>query len=203
MRFVLKRIAISVVLLIAVSVLIFIVIRALPGDPVAARLGTSQGVSQAMINGLRKSAGLDRPLTSQYLSWVTGILHGNLGNSYFTNQPVGSLITSAMGPTLELTILSVVLSVIISVPAAVASARRPGGWLDRIITAASSAGMAFPPFVAGILLILIFSVELRILPGAWLRVVPVESGGEPARHDLAGDLAGRGRRTADSSLPEE
>jgi peptide/nickel transport system permease protein len=144
--------------------LIFIVLRALPGSPVTARLGTSQGVTQEMIDRLTKSAGLDRPLVSQYLTWVSGILHGNLGTSYFTGQPVSSLIGAAVGPTLELTIISVALSVIIAVPAAIASARRPGGRLDGIITAASSAGMAFPPFVAGIVLIIVFSVQMHLLP---------------------------------------
>ena len=163
-RYVIRRIAISILLLITVSMLIFIVLRALPGSPVTARLGTSQGVTQGMIDRLTKSAGLDRPLVSQYLTWVSGILHGNLGTSYFTGQPVSSLIGAAVGPTLELTIISVALSVIIAVPAAIASARRPGGRLDGIITAASSAGMAFPPFVAGIVLIIVFSVQLHLLP---------------------------------------
>ena len=163
-RYVIRRIAISIVLLIAVSMLIFVVLRALPGSPVTARLGTSQGVTQEMINRLTKSAGLDRPLASQYLTWISGILHGNLGTSYFTGQPVSSLIGAAIGPTLELTIISVALSVVIAVPAAIASARRPGGWLDGIITAVSSAGMAFPPFVAGIVLIIVFSVQVHLLP---------------------------------------
>ncbi|HXD25467.1 MAG TPA: ABC transporter permease, partial [Propionibacteriaceae bacterium] len=76
MRYLIRRIAISIVLLIAVSMLIFVVLRALPGSPVTARLGTSQGVTQEMINRLTKSAGLDRPLASQYLTWISGILHG-------------------------------------------------------------------------------------------------------------------------------
>jgi peptide/nickel transport system permease protein len=164
MLFVIKRVAISVVLLVATSVLIFVVLRALPGDPVAARLGTTAGVSQETINRLRASAGLDRPLISQYLSWVSGMLHGDLGTSYSTNRPVSSMIGSALGPTLELTILGVGLSVALSVPAATAAARRPGGWLDRLITAIASAGMAFPPFVAGIVLIIVFSIGLHWLP---------------------------------------
>jgi peptide/nickel transport system permease protein len=164
MSFVIKRAAVSVALLVATSVLIFVVLRALPGDPVAARLGTAQGVSQETINRLRASAGLDRPLVSQYLSWVSGMLHGDLGTSYSTSRPVSSMIGSALGPTLELTMLGVGLSVALSVPAATAAARRPGGWLDRLITAVASAGMAFPPFVAGLVLIIVFSIGLHWLP---------------------------------------
>lgn len=164
MSFVIRRVAISIVLVVATSVLIFAILRALPGDPVAARLGTAQGVDQAMIDRLRSNAGLDRPLMSQYFSWVTGMTHGDLGQSYFTNRPVSSMLFSALGPTMELTIMGVALSVFISVPAAMAAARAPGRWLDRSITAIASAGMAFPPFVAGILLIVVFSITLHWFP---------------------------------------
>jgi peptide/nickel transport system permease protein len=116
MQFVIKRVVISAILLVATSVLIFAILRALPGDPVAARLGTAQGVNQAMIDRLRSSAGLDRPLVSQYFSWVAGMTHGNLGRSYFTDRQVSSMILSALGPTLELTVLGVALSVLVAVP---------------------------------------------------------------------------------------
>jgi peptide/nickel transport system permease protein len=121
-------------------------------------------VNQAMIDRLRSSAGLDRPLVSQYFSWVAGMTHGNLGRSYFTDRQVSSMILSALGPTLELTVLGVALSVLVAVPAAMAAARRPRGWLDRSITAIASAGMAFPPFVAGILLIIVFSITVHWFP---------------------------------------
>jgi peptide/nickel transport system permease protein len=164
MKFVIKRVALSILMLLATSIVIFAVLRALPGDPVTARLGTAQGVNQEVIDRLRASAGLNRPLVSQYLSWIGGALHGNLGNSYFVNRTVGDMVSSAFSPTLELTIVGVCASVLIAVPAAIAAARRPGGWLDRVITAVSSAGMAFPPFVAGLLLIVLFSVVVHWLP---------------------------------------
>lgn len=164
MRYVLRRCAISIGLLIATSILIFAVLRALPGDPVLARLAGSQGVDQATIAHLRAVAGLDRPLVTQYFSWVSGMLHGDFGQSYFSHQPVSALIAQRFPPTLELTILAVLLSVAVAIPAAIAAAQRPGGPVDRIITSIAAAGMAFPPFVAGILLILVFSVGLRWFP---------------------------------------
>ncbi|TCO55866.1 ABC transporter permease [Actinocrispum wychmicini] len=164
MRYVVKRVSVSLLLLVGTSILIFAVLRALPGDPVLARLGTLQGVDQSTIDRLRASAGLDRPVAVQYLNWVGGMLHGDLGASYLTNRPVSTLIAERLGPTLELTILAVLLSVLIALPAAIAAANRPGGWADRVISVLASAGMAFPPFVAGILLILVFSVSLRWLP---------------------------------------
>ncbi|MDQ1542994.1 MAG: peptide/nickel transport system permease protein [Actinomycetota bacterium] len=164
MKFVARRVAVSVVMLIAISILIFIVLRALPGDPVIARLGTAPGITSATLARLRAEAGLDQPLFAQYWTWVSGIFHGNLGDSYFTQTSVSSLIQQSFPPTLEVTILSIALAVAVAVPAAATAARRPGGWVDRIVTALSSAGMAFPPFIAGILLLLILSVRLHLLP---------------------------------------
>ena len=164
MRYVVKRVTISVLMMVAASILIFAVLRALPGDPVLARLAGSEGVDQNSIQRLRAEAGLDRPLVVQYLSWVTGILHGNLGVSYFSHQPVSTLLAQRIGPTVELTVLAVALSVLLALPAAVAAAERPGRSVDRVVTSFAAAGMSFPPFVAGILLILVFSVSLRWLP---------------------------------------
>jgi peptide/nickel transport system permease protein len=164
MRYVAIRTLISLVMLIASSVVIFAVLRALPGDPVIARLGAAQGVDQATIDRLRSEAGLDLPLYRQYWDWVTGMLHGDFGRSYFSHRPVGDLIATRLGPTVELTVLAVGLSVLVAVPLAVLAATHAGGWADRLITTVSSVGMAFPPFVAGIGLVLLFSLTLRWLP---------------------------------------
>jgi peptide/nickel transport system permease protein len=162
--YVLKRILISAVMIIATSVLIFIVLRALPGDPVIARLGATPGITDATIERLRADAGLDQPLFSQYFSWVGGMFQGDFGQSYFSETSVTTLISQRLPPTLELTLLTLLISIVVAVPAAVIAAQRPGGVIDRTITFLSSAGMAFPPFVAGILLLLVFSVMLRWLP---------------------------------------
>ncbi|WP_239345244.1 MULTISPECIES: ABC transporter permease [unclassified Frankia] len=162
--YIVKRVSISLVMIAGSSILIFAVLRALPGDPVIARLGAARGTDQATIDRLRAEAGLDRPVVGQYLSWVAGIAHGDFGRSYVSQRTVSSLIAARLGPTLELTFLAMTLAVAVAVPAAIAAATRPGGWVDRCVTAAASAGMAFPPFVAGILLILLFSVTLKWLP---------------------------------------
>jgi len=125
MRFVIKRVAISVLLLVATSVVIFVVLRALPGDPVTARLGTARGVNQEMIDRLRRSAGLDRPLISQYFSWVTGIFRGDLGKSYFTSRPVSSMLATALSPTLEITAVAVIFSMLLAVPGPRSITTRP------------------------------------------------------------------------------
>ncbi|MBB4700583.1 ABC transporter permease [Sphaerisporangium siamense] len=181
MRYVVRRVLISVGMLAGLSVVIFVVLRALPGDPVTARLGAAQGFDQAAIDRLRAAAGLDRPLVTQYFAWISGMLSGDLGDSYFNRMPVSDLIAARLGPTLELTVLAVALSVAVATPAAIAAAIRPGGWADRLIGALASAGMAFPPFVAGILLILAFSVTLHWLPAR---------GFVPLSESVGGNLAG-------------
>jgi peptide/nickel transport system permease protein len=164
MRYVLKRLLISVIMLLGVSILIFAILRALPGDPVLARLAGSQGVDQNTIARLRTEAGLDRPLSSQYWSWMAGAVHGNLGRSYFSHLPVSTLLAQRIGPTAELTFVAIALSILIALPMATIAAQHPGSWVDRILTAGTATGMSFPPFVAGILLILLFSVSLHWLP---------------------------------------
>jgi peptide/nickel transport system permease protein len=162
--FALRRIAISLAMLVVTSMLVFVVLRALPGDPVIARLGTAPGMTEADLNRLRAEAGLDQPLMVQYLHWITGFFNGDLGESYFNKTAVTTLLAERLPPTLELTLLSIGLSVLIAVPAGVLAARRPGGFADRVVTLCSSAGMAFPPFVVGIGLILVFSVRLGLFP---------------------------------------
>jgi peptide/nickel transport system permease protein len=160
----LRRAGVSVLTLLVVSVAIFFVLRVLPGDPVAVRLGASAGVDQDMIDRLRAEAGLDEPVLTQYLQWMAGVLHLDFGESYFTDRPVGELIAERFPVTAELTLLSIALSVVLAVGAALLAVRRPGGPADRAMSTLSSLGMAFPPFVAGILLVIVFSVTLGWLP---------------------------------------
>jgi peptide/nickel transport system permease protein len=163
-RYVLNRVATSILMLVATSVVIFLALRWLPGDPVLAKLGTTKGVSQETIDHLRAELGLDQSLVSQYFSWVGGILHGDFGTSYSNGFSVGKLIGQRIGVTIELTLLSVGLAILVAVPTAILASLRPHGWVDRIISAGSSLGMAFPPFVAAVFLLIIFSVDLGWLP---------------------------------------
>jgi peptide/nickel transport system permease protein len=131
---------------------------------VITRLGATPGVDPATIHALRGDLGLDRSIVAQYVDWVGGLLRGDFGSSYFSQYSVTELISQRIGATLELTIVSVVLALLLAVPAAILCALRPRGAFDRVVTALSSFGLAFPPFVAGIFLLLIFSVKLRWLP---------------------------------------
>lgn len=151
-------------MLIATSLLVFIVLRLLPGDPIITRLGSTPGVDAETIRRLREEAGLDAPVWEQYLNWFGGLLRGDFGQSFFNQFSVNELIAQRMPATLEVTALSIILAVVIAIPAAVLSALRPLGKLDRVVTAISTAGMAFPQFLIGILLIVVFAVTLKWLP---------------------------------------
>lgn len=151
-------------MLIATSLLVFIVLRLLPGDPVITRLGSTPGVDAETIARLREEAGLDAPIVVQYLRWVGGIFVGDFGQSYFNQFSVTELIAQRLPATLELTFIGIVLAVLIATPAAVIAAVRPLGVVDRILTAISTAGMALPQFLIGIVLIVVLAVQLKVLP---------------------------------------
>lgn len=151
-------------MLVATSLLVFIVLRLLPGDPIITRLGATPGVDAEAIARLRSEAGLDLPVWQQYMNWIGGLFRGDFGQSYFNQFSVTELIAMRMPATLELTVLSILLACLIAVPAAVIAALRPLGRIDRLITAVSTAGMALPQFLIGIALIGVFSVTLRWLP---------------------------------------
>jgi len=163
-RFIIRRVAISIVMLIATSLLVFIVLRLLPGDPIITRLGSTPGVDAETIERLREEAGLGAPIWQQYLSWFGGLLRGDFGQSYFNQFSVNELIALRLPATLEVTGLSVIAAILIAVPAAVISALRPLGRIDRFITATSTIGMALPQFLIGIVLIVVFAVNLKWLP---------------------------------------
>jgi peptide/nickel transport system permease protein len=163
-RLILRRVAVSVVMLAINSVLIFVVLRLLPGDPVMTRLGATPGISDETLNRLREQAGLDDPIAVQYFRWVGGILHWDFGTSYFNQFSVTELIAQRLPATLELTLIAILFTVALAVPGALLAARRPGGIADRIITTLASAGMALPQFLVGLLLIVVFAVKLKWLP---------------------------------------
>ncbi len=162
--FVIRRAATSVLLLVAASVLVFVILRLLPGDPIITRLGATAGANPEAIDQLRREAGLEDPILQQYWEWVRGVLTGDFGQSYFSQFSVTELIGRRIGATLELTAVSILFSLLIAVPAAVFCALHRGGWFDRLVTTGSTIGMALPQFLLGIILILVFAVELRWLP---------------------------------------
>lgn len=162
-RFVMRRLAISGLMLLISSTLIFVVLRVIPGDPIAAR-SSRPGFTAEQLEALRQQLGLDRSIITQYLEWVGGVLHGDFGQSYFSDYSTTELISSRIGASFELAIAATVIGLLIAVPAGVMIALRPNSWIDRAFSGGAAAGMAVPPFWLGILLVAAFAIELGWFP---------------------------------------
>jgi len=165
-RYVVRRLITSLVMLWLTSLVIFVVLRILPGDPVTTMLGDVHGVDAQVLQQTRHSFGLDRPLLAQYGSWLSGLFTGNFGRSYFSQEPVQTLLVPRIWPTVELTIAALVLALAFAVPAAIQAAVRPRGVIDRVVTTIASLGMSVPAFLTAIALIVVFSVKLKLLPSS-------------------------------------
>lgn len=149
-------------LLFLVTVAVFLLLELIPGDPVD-RL-VPEDATPEMREEARRLYGLDQPLIERYVSWIGGVVQGDFGRSFQTRVPVASLIVERGPISLELAALSILVALAISVPVAIWSAYRPGGYLDRVATVLTSAALAIPPFVLGILLVFVLSVQLDLLP---------------------------------------
>lgn len=146
------------------SIVIFLVLRLIPGDPALLIVGPSAGVEE--VEAVRERMGLNRPLPLQYLHWLGGVLRLDLGRSYISNFPVATLIGSRLRPTLELTAVTLLVMLLVSIPLGVYSAVRAGRTFDKVVTAISSLAIGIPNFWFGILLILLLAVQLQWLPAS-------------------------------------
>jgi peptide/nickel transport system permease protein len=162
-RYVALRVGQALLALLGVTTAVFFVLR-LTGDP--AQLLAPQGASRLDIIHLRAQLGLDRPVIEQYLSFLQGLLHGDLGFSYVQHQSALVLITERLPYTLYLTIWALVISAVFGVGAGMIMALYRGRLGERILMPIVLAGQAMPAFWTGILLILVFSVVLRALPSS-------------------------------------
>ena len=144
--------------LLFVSLLVFVVVRVLPGDPAILMLGIDASPDTAA--RLRASMGLDRPLPVQYFEWIGGALRGNLGRSIQYDVPVAGLILSRLSVTIPLTLMAAALMAFAAVPLGVYAATRHRRWGDYLTMTLSQLGIAVPAFWAGLLLVLLFSVRL-------------------------------------------
>lgn len=157
-----RRILQSIPVLIGISLVSFFLIHLIPGDPVQAMLGNHYTPKAAA--ALRHSLGLDTPLPNQYLLFMRNLLHGNLGQSVYYQQPVTQVIVDRIEPTAWLVIYGSVLAVVIAFPLGVLAALRPDGILDQAIRALFVTTLAMPSFWLGIILILFLAVDAHLFP---------------------------------------
>jgi len=153
-------------------VLVFLLMRVLPGDPAAAMLGTN-ATPQAVAD-LKSQLGLDKPLLAQFVDYAVGLAHLDLGRSLALRVPVTTLLAQAVGPTLLLTLCGTVVSVVIGVPLGVLAALKRRTWLDYLASIGALSGISVPVFVWGLLLLLAFTLQWPILPSAGAGDTPVD-----------------------------
>lgn len=161
-RYLTRRLLYGVPVVWLVVSVVFLLIHLVPGDPILQMLG--EGTPAADLQAARHAYGLDAPLGKQYLHYWRGVLRGDLGPSLRFNQEVSKLIVQRYPYTVELTVASLVVALFLAVPAGVRSAQRRNRWDDRLLSVASLFGLSFPNFALGPILILLFSLKLRLLP---------------------------------------
>ena len=160
-----KRGLLLIATLLLVTILAFVAFSIIPGDPTSSILGVEATAEQ--IAALRSKLGLDLPIWQRYLQWLGGLLTGDLGESYNYAMPVGELLSTCVTHTLTLAGLAFVLIVVLAIPLGILSARHEGGIVDRVLTILNQITMSVPNFVAGILLVYVFGLVLRLFrPGA-------------------------------------
>ena len=157
-----KRLLATLPVLLVVAVAIFMIVRLTPGDPAAVSGGNR--ATNEDLDRIRVQLGLTRPLWEQFAIWCNGVLHGDLGFSFFLNKPVTELIGQRMEPTLSLAGGTLLLAVAIALPLGTLAAWRMGGWLDKAVMAFSVAGFSVPVFVVGYVLIYLLAMKLQWFP---------------------------------------
>lgn len=163
LAYVTRRLIGAALVMLAVSTLVFFMIRLVPGDPIAAMLADS-GSPEAR-EALIRRLGLDQPLIVQFWKWFTGVLQGDFGASiYGSNQPVADILLNALPKTLSLAFLSFFIAIAIAVPAGIVSATRKNSTADVGVSLFAFLGLSMPDFWLAILLIIVFAANLQWLP---------------------------------------
>jgi len=162
LNFVVRRLLAILPVLLAVSLLTFLIAALLPGDLAYVILGDQ--ATPENVAALRRDMGLDQPLWWRYLSWLGHVLQGDLGRSFRTGQTVLQAVAERIPVSLELMLMAEFIGLLIGVPLAIACAARAGGAFDRFMTGSAFAMLSMPSFLTAILLIYLFAVELRWLP---------------------------------------
>ena len=162
--FALRRLLSAIPTLLVVTLVVFAMVKLLPGDP--ARLILGEEATPQALQELRASLGLDRPLSVQYGHWLVSAVQLDFGQSLKDNSSVSALIRDKLPVTAELAFFAMLISVLVALPAGILSAVRPGTWLDRSLTVLALSGISLPNFFLGILLIYFFSIKLAWIPAS-------------------------------------
>ena len=157
-----KRLAGTIPVLLLISLLVFLLIHAAPGDPTLMLLG--EETNAAEVATARERWGLDRPLYIQYLKFVASTVTGEFGKSFKYAEPVSQVIKTRLPATIELAIFSIIIAIVLAIPLGVWAGSKPNSWLDNVGTTCGLFGISMPSFWLGIMLILLLAGVLNLLP---------------------------------------
>ena len=169
-------------LMVGISIVVFALIQAAPGGPEGALLSSGRFVDPSVVEAYRVKLGVDQPVPLQYFRWAATALTGDLGVSYATTRPVTRMIAERLPATLELMGTAFLLAALLAAGLGAASALRPHSWIDVVATGSSFVGIAVPVFWLGLLLQLVFAVELGLLPVSGTHTVGAASLGDHLAH---------------------
>ncbi len=166
--YIIRRVFMGLIVIIIVTILVFLLIRLLPGDPLLMYLTQQQFrdtlYDPAQLEDLKVRFGLDKPLPMQYISWIADMFHGDFGESINLQEPVSKLIGERLPVTLHLSIIGAIFATVVGIGFGIICALRRGTWLDTLLTFLANIGITIPSFWAAILLIYLFGLKLGWLP---------------------------------------
>ena len=161
-QYILQRLLLAIIVVLGVTFVVFMIVQIVPGDP--ARIVLGPYASDEAVQGLRERLGLNRPFFEQYFSWLAGVVQGDFGQSLLNGQEVASQLQGRVGPSFELAMVSLLVGILIAFPIGIISALKPGSAIDIVATLFSQIGVSIPTFWMGIVLVIVFSLNLRLLP---------------------------------------
>jgi len=181
-KFILRRLAQCLFVLLVMSFVIYNLIGLMPGDPIDIMIASNPGATPEVVARLRAIYGLDQPLMLRYWHWLTAALQGNFGFSRIHSQPVLEVLLPALWQTAKLLVSSFVISVVLAFALGILAALRPGGIVDGIVSLFAFAGISIPVFWLALMLILVFAVNLHWFPASGIANVGDGSLGDQLRH---------------------
>jgi peptide/nickel transport system permease protein len=170
----LKRLFVSLLTLVAISLIIFTILALAPGDPLG-EFASNPAITPEVRENIRKSLGLDQPIYIRYFKWATAFLRGDMGYSFTSHSPVFTLILQRLPTTLWVVGLGYLLAVALAFPLGVMAAAYRASWLDRVISTVSLVGFSLPTFATGLFFIILFNVQLGWFPSYYDSTLKIDS----------------------------
>lgn len=164
LRFIIRRVLLMIPVLLGVTMVTFIIVRSIPGDPVQVMLGADRRTTPEQIEAIRKSYGLDQPLPVQYVRWLGHVVQGDLGQSLRSRRPLTEELRLRLPVTIQLAVMAAILAAIPALVVGVIAALKRNSGVDYLATIGTLVGVSVPNFLLATLLVLVFSFKLKWLP---------------------------------------